>query len=77
MDTPEVRSHNPEELTKKGRKQKFLAILLIAISIVSLVMTPKTLPWFIFLEGAIGIAGVVLFVYARLKFWREIKKSLQ
>jgi hypothetical protein len=77
MNAPNIRPQNPEVLTKKGRKQKFFAIFLIAISIVSLVMTPKTLPWLILLEGAVGIIGVILFVYARLKFWREIKKSIQ
>jgi len=76
MNTPNG-LQKPEVLTKKGRKQKFLAIFLIAVSIVSLVMTPKTLPWLILLEGVIGIIGVLLFVYARLKFWREINKSIQ
>jgi hypothetical protein len=77
MNKPKIISQAPDGLTKKGRKEKYLAIFLIAISIVSLVMTPKTQPWLILLEGAVGIIGVLLFVYARLKFWREINKSIQ
>ena len=77
MNTPKISPQPPDVRSKKGRKEKYLAIFLIAVSIMSLVMTPKTLPWLILLEGAIGIIGVLLFVYARLKFWREIKKSIQ
>jgi uncharacterized RDD family membrane protein YckC len=77
MNTPKISPQAPDVRSKEGRKEKYLAIFLIAVSIVSLVMTPKTLPWLILLEGAIGIIGVLLFVYARLKFWREIKKSIQ
>ena len=77
MSTTANNPQDPKVLTKKGRKEKYLAIFLIAISIVSLVITPKTLPWLILLEGAIGLTGIILFVYARLKFWREINKSIQ
>ena len=77
MNKPQISPQAPDGLTTKGRKEKYLAIFLIAISIVSLVMTPKTQPRLILLEGAIGIIGVLLFVYARLKFWREINKSIQ
>lgn len=77
MPTAANNLQNPDALSRKGRKEKYLAIFLIAISIVSLVITPKTLPWLILLEGAIGFAGIILFVYARIKFWREINKSIQ
>ena len=77
MSTPPNNPQDSEVLSRKGRKEKYLAIFLIAISIVSLVITPKTLPWLILLEGAIGLTGIILFVYARLKFWREINKSIQ
>ena len=77
MNTPEITPPDPAIRSNKGRKEKYLAIFLIAISIVSLVMTPKTQPWLILLEGAIGITGVLLFVYARIIFWREIKKTIQ
>ena len=77
MSTPPNNLQDPEVLSRKGRKEKYLAIFLIAISIVSLIITPKTLPWLILLEGAIGLTGIILFVYARLKFWREINKRIQ
>ena len=77
MSTPANNLQEPEVLSRKGRKEKYLAIFLIAISIVSLVITPKTLPWLILLEGAIGLIGIILFVYARLKFWRAINKRIQ
>jgi hypothetical protein len=77
MSTPANNLQDPEVLSRKGRKEKYLAIFLIAISIVSLVITPKTLTWLILLEGVIGLLGIILFVYARLKFWREINKRIQ
>ena len=77
MQTPVNNLQDPELLSRKGRKEKYLAIFLIAISIVSLVITPKSLPWLILLEGAIGLIGVILFVHARLTFWREINKRIQ
>ena len=77
MSTPANNLQDPQALSRKGRKEKYLAIFLIAISIVSLVITPKTLPWLILLEGALGMIGIILFVYARLKFWREINKRVQ
>jgi hypothetical protein len=76
MSTPANNLQDAEDLKRKGRKEKYLAIFLIAISLVSLVITPRTLPWLILLEGTIGIAGVLLFVYARLKFWRAINKNI-
>ena len=77
MSTPANNLQDLQALSRKGRKEKYLAIFLIAISIVSLVITPKTLPWLILLEGALGMIGIILFVYARLKFWREINKRIQ
>jgi hypothetical protein len=77
MNKPTISPPAPDGLTKKGRREKYLAIFLISISIMSLVMTPKTQPWLILLEGTVGIIGVLLFVYARLKFWREINKTIQ
>lgn len=77
MSTPANNLQDPEVLSRKGRKEKYLAIFLIAISIVGLVITPRTLPWLILLEGAIGLIGIILFVYARLTFWREINKRIQ
>ena len=77
MSTPANNLQEPAFLSRKGRKEKYLAIFLIAISIVSLVITPKTSPWLIILEGAIGLIGIILFVYARLKFWRAINKRIQ
>jgi hypothetical protein len=68
---------NPEFIRRRGRKEKYLAIFLIALSIVSLVITPKTLPWLILLEGAIGLIGIILFIHARLKFWGAINKRIQ
>jgi len=76
MPTPANNLREPEVLARKGRKEKYLAIVLIAISIVSLVITPKTLSWLILIEGVIGLIGVILFVYARLTFWREINKRI-
>ena len=77
METPANNLKDPEVLKRKGRKEKYLAIFLIAISIVSLAITPKAFPSLILLEGAIGLIGIVLFVHARVKFWREIQKRVQ
>jgi len=56
---------------------KYLGISLIAISIVGIIATPNTMRWLILLEGAIGIIGIVVFVYARIKFWREVNKLIK
>ena len=77
MPPPANSLQDPEVRSGKERKEKYLAIFLIALSIVSLVITPKNLPWLILLEGAIGLIGVILFVHARLTFWREINKRIQ
>lgn len=61
----------------RGRGEKYLAILLITLSVVGLLATPSSLRWLILLEGSIGIAGVLLFIHARLRFWREIAKKTE
>jgi len=66
-----------ETITAKGRKEKYLGIILIATSIVGLIVTPKPMRWLILLEGLAGIIGIVLFVYARIKFWREVNKLIK
>jgi hypothetical protein len=77
MPTPANSLQDPEVASGKERKEKYLAIFLIAISIVSLVITPKRLPWLILFEGAIGLVGVIVFIHARLTFWREINKRIR
>ena len=76
MNTPEENQGNAKALSAKGRKERYLAIFLIATSIVTLVITPQSLRWLILLEGIIGVIGVVLFVHARLRFWSAIKKNI-
>ena len=63
-----------ETITAKGRWGKYAGIALIAISIVGLVVTPKSMLWLILLEGVTGITGIALFVYSRIKFWRGVNK---
>jgi hypothetical protein len=63
-----------EVISAEGRWWKYAGIALIAISIVGLVVTPKPMRWLILLEGVIGITGIALFVYSRIKFWREVNK---
>ena len=76
MNIPKDSPPNAASPSAKGRKKRYLAIFLIAASIVSLVTTPQSQRWLIFLEGTIGVIGVVLFVYARLQFWKEINKGI-
>jgi hypothetical protein len=33
--------------------------------------------WLILLEGILGIIGIVVFVYARIQFWRAVNKYRQ
>lgn len=61
----------------RGTKEKRLAIFLIALSIVGLLATPAALRWLILLEGLLGIAGILLFIYARMLFWREVKNRMR
>jgi hypothetical protein len=66
-----------EVLAAKGKGEKYIAILLITISVVGLIATPSSLRWVILLEGLLGVVGVLLFIHSRLQFWREIKKQIQ
>lgn len=66
-----------EAISTKGRWGKYAGIALIALSIMGLIVTPKSIRWLILLEGTIGILGIVLFVYARIKFWREVNKLIK
>ena len=66
-----------ETITSQGRKEKYLGIILIATSIVGLIVTPKPMRWLILLEGLAGIIGIILFVYSRIKFWREVNKLIK
>ena len=68
---------NSEVMPAKGRWGKYAGIALIAISIVGLIATPKAMRWLILLEGIVGIIGIVVFVYARIKFWREVKTLIK
>ena len=58
----------------RGKWGKYLGILIIAISITALIATPREMRLLILLEGILGIMGIVVFVYARIKFWREVNK---
>lgn len=66
-----------EGIPAKGGWGKYLGIFLIAISIVGIIATPNPMRWLILLEGAIGIIGIVVFAYARIKFWREVNKLIK
>jgi hypothetical protein len=66
-----------EVITAKGRGEKYIAILLITISVVGLIATPSSLRWLIILEGIAGVVGIFLFIHSRLLFWREIKKQIK
>ena len=61
-------------ISAKGSWGKYAGIALIALSIVGLVITPKPMRWLILLEGMAGITGIILFVYSRVQFWREVNK---
>jgi len=64
-------------LSAKGKGEKYIAILLITMSVVALLATPSTLRWLILLEGLAGVGGILLFIHSRLQFWREIKKQIK
>ena len=66
-----------EVISVKGKWGKYAGIALINISIIGLVVTPKPMRWLILLEGLVGIIGVFLFVYARIKFWQEVNKLIK
>jgi len=64
-------------LSAKGKGEKYIAILLITVSVVGLLATPPTLRWLVLLEGLLGVLGITLFIHSRLQFWREIKKQIK
>jgi len=64
-------------LRARGKWWKYLGILIITISITALIATPREMRWFILLEGILGIIGIVVFVYARIQFWRAVNKYRQ
>jgi NADH:ubiquinone oxidoreductase subunit K len=66
-----------EVLSAKVKGEKYIAILLITISVVGLIATPSTLRWLILLEGLLGVVGIVLFIHSRLQFWRGINKQIK
>ena len=66
-----------KEIRARGRWEKYLGILIIAISIVGLIATPREMRWLILLEGILGGIGIVVFVYARIQFWRAVNKYRQ
>jgi hypothetical protein len=76
MTTTEESLPESKVLAAKGRGEKYIAILLITVSVVGLTATPSSLRWLILLEGIVGVAGIFLFIYSRLLFWREIKKQI-
>jgi len=64
-------------LRARGKWWKYLGIVIIAISITALIATPREMRLFILLEGILGIIGIVVFVYARIQFWRAVNKYRQ
>ena len=77
MSTTKDSLPESQVISAKGKGEKYIAILLITISIVGLSATPSTLRWLILLEGLIGVVGIFLFIHSRLQFWREIKKQIK
>ena len=77
MNTTRDSLPESEVLSAKGKGEKYIAILLITISVVGLLATPSTLRWLILLEGLVGVVGIFLFIHSRLQFWREIKKQIK
>jgi NADH:ubiquinone oxidoreductase subunit K len=71
--TPPLNECTPTE----GRWSKYLGITLITISIVGLIATPSAMRWLILLEGMVGVVGIALLVYARIQFWRGVKKLIK
>lgn len=77
MNTSRDSLPESEVLSAKGKGEKYIAILLITISVVGLLATPSTLRWLILLEGLVGVVGIFLFIHSRLQFWREIKRQIK
>ena len=77
MTTTKDSPPESEVISAKGRGEKYIAILLITLSVVGLIATPSSLRWLILLEGLVGVVGIFLFIHSRLLFWREIKKQIK
>ena len=77
MNTSRDSLPESEVLSAKGKGEKYIAILLITMSVVGLLATPSTLRWLILLEGLVGVVGIFLFIHSRLQFWREIKRQIK
>ena len=77
MNTSRDSLPESEVLSAQGKGEKYIAILLITISVVGLLATPSTLRWLILLEGLVGVVGIFLFIHSRLQFWREIKRQIK
>jgi len=76
MNTTNGELPERQVISAKGKREKYIAIVLITLSVVGLSATPASLRWLILLEGLAGVAGIFLFIHARLQFWREIKKKI-
>ena len=77
MNTTKDALPESEVIAAKGKGEKYIAILLITLSVVGLIATPSSLRWLILLEGISGVVGIFLFIHSRLQFWREIKKQIK
>jgi hypothetical protein len=77
MNTTKDSLPERDVISVKGRGEKYIAILLITISVVGLIATPSSLRWVILLEGLLGVVGILLFIHSRLQFWREIKRQIK
>jgi hypothetical protein len=77
MNTTKDSLSEGQVISAKGKREKYIAIFLITLSIVGLSATPSTLRWLILLEGLAGVVGIFLFIHSRLQFWREIKRQIK
>lgn len=77
MNTTNDALPESQVISAKGKKEKYIAIFLITLSVVGLSATPSSLRWLILLEGLVGVVGIFLFIHARLQFWREINKKIK
>ena len=77
MNTTKDSLSESQVISAKGKREKYIAIFLITLSIVGLSATPSTLRWLILLEGLAGVVGIFLFIHSRLQFWREIKRQIK
>ena len=66
-----------ELIRARGKIKKYAGIILIAGSITGLIVTPPSMRVLIFFEGILGIIGIVLFVYARIQYWREVSRLIK